>query len=79
MLKDTVTMSLTATMIIVVFSLILGNQIYFKKRFRYLDYILVIPFILPGIVLSVGVLSAYAGLFSAETIPFRFISFYCSP
>ncbi len=71
MLKDTIQMSLTATIIIVVLALILGNQIYFKKKFRFLDYILVIPFILPGIVLSVGVLSAYAGIFPQNhPIPF---------
>ena len=71
MLKDTIQISFSATIIIVVLALILGNQIYFKKRFRYLDYILVIPFILPGIVLSVGVLSAYAGIFPQNhPIPF---------
>jgi len=71
MLMDTARISLTATIIIVVFALILGDRIYFKKRFRFLDYILIIPFILPGIVLAVGVLSAYAGIFPRNhPVPF---------
>ncbi|PKL28288.1 MAG: hypothetical protein CVV46_07280 [Spirochaetae bacterium HGW-Spirochaetae-2] len=71
MLIDTLRMSVAATSVIVFFGLILGHTMYFKRTWRFIDYILVIPFVLPGIVLAVGVLGAYAGFFPQNhPIPF---------
>jgi ABC-type spermidine/putrescine transport system permease subunit II len=74
LLFDTLELVLVSTSIIVVTALVLGDQLYFRKRYRFIDYILVIPFILPGIVLSVGVLSAYAEVIpSTLPIPFSLL------
>ena len=71
MLLDTLRMSLMATSVIVVFGVILGHTMYYKRIWRFMDYLLVIPFVLPGIVLAVGVLGAYAGFFPQNhPIPF---------
>ena len=71
MLFDTLQMSVLATVVIVYLGLILGHTMYHKRQWLFMDYILVIPFVLPGIVLAVGVLDVYAGFFPQNhPIPF---------
>lgn len=68
---NTFSTALLATLIIVLMSIIIGRLIHYKKRWRFLDFILIIPFVLPGIVLAVGVLRTYGLLFSSDhAIPF---------
>jgi iron(III) transport system permease protein len=71
MLVDTLQMAVLATSVIVFFGIILGHTMYHRRTWLFMDYILVIPFVLPGIVLAVGVLGAYAGFFPQNhPIPF---------
>jgi iron(III) transport system permease protein len=74
LLTDTLGMALIATPFIILAGLILGHSMYSRKRLRFLNFIMIIPFVLPGVVLAVGVLGTYAGLFPAErAIPFFFL------
>ncbi|MDA3940314.1 MAG: hypothetical protein PF693_13570 [Spirochaetia bacterium] len=52
LLKDTLSIALIATPILVTFGLILGHRMYFKKEWRFLNFIMIIPFVLPGVVLA---------------------------
>jgi len=71
LLRDTLFLSLIATPVIVLFSLILGHTMYIKREWRFLNYIMIIPIVLPGVVIAVGVLQTYAGLFKgSHSIPF---------
>ncbi len=68
---DTFLMAVLATLIITVMSLILGHMMFHKKTLRIFNFVLIIPLVLPGIVLAVGVLRTYALLFPSDhTIPF---------
>ncbi|MCK5674339.1 MAG: ABC transporter permease subunit, partial [Spirochaetales bacterium] len=71
LLKDTLSLALIATPILVIFGLILGHRMYLKKEWRFLNFIMIIPFVLPGVVIAVGVLQSYAGMFTgSRAIPF---------
>ena len=71
LLVDTLSMAITATPIIVIMGLVLGHAMYIRRRWRFLDFIMIIPFVLPGIVIAVGVLGTYAGLFTGDhAVPF---------
>ena len=68
---DTLSLAMIATPIIVIFGLILGHSMYIRREWKILNYIMIIPFVLPGVVIAVGVLQTYAGLFKgSHTIPF---------
>ncbi|NBK25123.1 MAG: iron ABC transporter permease, partial [Spirochaetia bacterium] len=68
---DTFLMAALATAIIVMMSLILAHMLFQNKSLRFFNFFLIIPLVLPGIVLSVGVLRTYAFVFPKDhTIPF---------
>jgi ABC-type spermidine/putrescine transport system permease subunit II/two-component sensor histidine kinase len=77
LLVNTLKMALPASSLIVLFGLILGYYMYRNKKLLFLDYILVIPFVLPGIVLAVGVLDSYSWFFpQTNRIPFYTLLFF---
>jgi len=71
LLRDTLFLALTATPVIIIMGLIMGHTMYIRKKWRIMNYFMIIPFVLPGVVLAVGVLQSYAGVFSRNhEIPF---------
>lgn len=68
---DTFLLAALATAIILMMSLILSHMMFHKKTLRIFNFVLIIPLVLPGIVLAVGVLRTYGLLFPSDhTIPF---------
>jgi len=68
---DTFLMAVLATVAIFMMSLILSHMMIHKKTLRVFNFVLIIPLVLPGIVLAVGVLRTYAFIFPKDhTIPF---------
>jgi ABC-type spermidine/putrescine transport system permease subunit II/two-component sensor histidine kinase len=77
LLINTLQLALPATTVIVLFGIVLGYYMYRNRKWHILDYILIIPFVLPGIVLAVGVLDTYSRLFpQTHTIPFYTLLFF---
>ncbi len=71
MLKDTIFLSLIVSPLLVVFGLILGHSMYIQRKLRFLNFIMIIPFVLPGLVIAVGVIQSYSSIFTkSHSIPF---------
>ena len=65
MLVDTIVIVAISAPAIIVIGVILGHTIYVRKRWRFLNFLLIVPFVLPGIVLAVGGFGKLRGAYSA--------------
>jgi iron(III) transport system permease protein len=62
---DTLGLAVLATPIMVLVSLVMGHQIYMHRRFRFMNALMILPFLLPGVVLALGVLETWVGASAA--------------
>ena len=70
-LRDTIYLALLVSPVLVIFALVLGHTMYIRRKLKSMKFIMIIPFVLPGVVLSVGVLQTYSKIFtSSHSIPF---------
>lgn len=69
---NTVTLALVVTPVIVVLSVMLGHVLNIRRGGRrFLNVLMVLPVLLPGVVLALGVVETYAGFFARNrAIPY---------
>ncbi len=67
---NTLVLAAVVTPVIVVISIILGHSLNIRRGRKILNVLMVLPFLLPGVVLALGVVETYATLFAhMRTIP----------
>jgi iron(III) transport system permease protein len=68
---NTLILSAVVTPVIVIISVILGHMLNVRPGRKVMNVLMILPFLLPGVVLALGVIETYAGVFSqSRGIPF---------
>jgi iron(III) transport system permease protein len=61
-IKNTVILLLTITPILVILSVIFAHMFKNKKNMRWVSYITLLPFTIPGVIIAVSLLQTYSGI-----------------